>query len=79
MEYLLDTFLSGIIKEQTQIAMEYGKGMIKLVTGWKNVLQEAPQRLIGYIGRVSKEDMKGIEEALSVSLGIEIPVEIEAP
>lgn len=37
------------------------------------------QRVIEYIGRVSKEDMKGIEEALRVSLGIEIPAEIEAP
>lgn len=37
------------------------------------------QRVIEYIGRVSKEDMKGIEEALRVSLDIEIPAEIEAP
>ena len=37
------------------------------------------ERIIEYIGKVSKEDMTGIEEAIKISLGFEIPVEIEAP
>lgn len=37
------------------------------------------QRVLRYVGRVSDEDMKGIEKALKVSLGMDIPTEIEAP
>nr|WP_305144531.1 type II toxin-antitoxin system PemK/MazF family toxin [Anaerofustis stercorihominis] len=37
------------------------------------------ERIIEYIGKVPKEDMTGIEEAIKISLGFEIPVEIEAP
>lgn len=37
------------------------------------------QRVLRYVGRVSDEDMEGIEKALKVSLGMDIPAEIEAP
>ncbi len=38
------------------------------------------QRVLEYIGRVSDEDMQGIEKAMKISLGFEIPVEVtEAP
>lgn len=37
------------------------------------------QRVIEFIGRVSDEDMYGVDNAIKVSLGLEIPVEVEAP
>lgn len=36
-------------------------------------------RVMEYIGKVSREEMKEIEKAIRVSLGFEIPAEIEAP
>ena len=37
------------------------------------------QRVTEYIGQASEEDIKNIEKALTISLGFEIPVEIDAP
>lgn len=37
------------------------------------------QRVTEYIGQASKEDIKNIEKALTISLGFEIPVEMDAP
>ena len=37
------------------------------------------RRVDRYIGKVTREQMDGIDEALQVSLGIYIPEEIEAP
>ena len=36
-------------------------------------------RVLTYIGKVSGEEMKEIEKAIQISLGFEIPAEIEAP
>lgn len=36
-------------------------------------------RIISYIGKVSGEQMRGIEDAMQISLGIYIPAEVEAP
>ena len=36
-------------------------------------------RVTRYIGRVSVEDMRLVDEAIVISLGIEIPYEVEAP
>lgn len=37
------------------------------------------RRITEYIGQASKYDIKNIEKALTISLGFEIPVEIDAP
>lgn len=37
------------------------------------------RRASKYLGKVDDEDMAGIEDALRISLGIEIPEEMEAP
>ena len=37
------------------------------------------RRITEYIGQASKDDIKNIEKALTISLGFEIPVEIDAP
>ena len=37
------------------------------------------QRVTEYIGQASEEDIKNIEKAFTISLGFEIPVEIDAP
>lgn len=36
-------------------------------------------RVIAYIGKISREEMTEIEKAIKISLGFEIPAEIEAP
>ena len=36
-------------------------------------------RIISYLGKVSKEEMKGVDEALKISLGIYISEDVEAP
>lgn len=36
-------------------------------------------RVISYLGKVSKEEMKGVDEALKISLGIYISEDVEAP
>lgn len=36
-------------------------------------------RVLAYIGKISKEEMKEIEKAIKISLGFDIPAEIEAP
>lgn len=36
-------------------------------------------RIISYIGKVSKEEMRGVNEAIKVSLGIYISEDVEAP
>ena len=36
-------------------------------------------RIVRYIGRVSLEQMDGVNEALQISLGLYIPEELEAP
>ena len=43
-------------------------------------LQETDKRrVLSYIGRVSREEMRAIDDALQVSLDIHIPEEMEAP
>ena len=37
------------------------------------------RRVVRYIGRVSLEQMDGVNEALQISLGLYIPEELEAP
>ena len=37
------------------------------------------RRVLSYIGRVSREEMRAIDDALQVSLDIHIPEEMEAP
>ena len=37
------------------------------------------RRITEYIGQASKDDIKNIEKALTIGLGFEIPVEIDAP
>lgn len=37
------------------------------------------RRITEYVGQASKDDIKNIEKALTISLGFEIPVEIDAP
>ena len=37
------------------------------------------QRVGEYIGKIPDHDMKNIEKAITISLGFEIPVEIDAP
>lgn len=37
------------------------------------------RRITEYIGQASKDDIKNIEKSLTISLGFEIPVEIDAP
>ena len=37
------------------------------------------RRITEYIGQASKDDIKNIEKELTISLGFEIPVEIDAP
>ena len=37
------------------------------------------RRVVRYIGRVSREQMDGVNEALQISLGLYIPEEMEAP
>ena len=37
------------------------------------------RRITEYIGQASKDDIKNIEKALTISLGFEVPVEIDAP
>ena len=37
------------------------------------------RRITEYMGQASKDDIKNIEKALTISLGFEIPVEIDAP
>ena len=37
------------------------------------------RRITEYIGQASKDDIKNIEKASTISLGFEIPVEIDAP
>ena len=36
------------------------------------------RRITEYVGQASKDDIKNIEKALTISLGFEIPVEIDA-
>ena len=36
-------------------------------------------RVISYLGKVSKEEMRGVDEAIKVSLGIYISEDVEAP
>lgn len=36
-------------------------------------------RIISYLGKVSKEEMKGVDEALKISLGIYISEDVEVP
>ena len=36
-------------------------------------------RIISYLGNVSKEDMRGVDQAIKVSLGIYISEDVEAP
>ena len=37
------------------------------------------RRITEYVGQASKDDIKNIEKAFTISLGFEIPVEIDAP
>lgn len=37
------------------------------------------RRVVRYIGRISREQMDGVNEALQISLGLYIPEEMEAP
>lgn len=37
------------------------------------------QRVGEYIGKIPDHDMKSIEKAITISLGFEIPIEIDAP
>ena len=37
------------------------------------------RRVVRYVGRVSREQMDGVNEALQISLGLYIPEEMEAP
>ena len=37
------------------------------------------RRVVRYIGRASREQMDGVNEALQISLGLYIPEEMEAP
>ena len=37
------------------------------------------RRVVRYIGRISREQMNGVDEALQISLGLYIPEELEAP
>ena len=37
------------------------------------------RRITEYVGQASKDDIKNIEKELTISLGFEIPVEIDAP
>ena len=37
------------------------------------------RRILSYIGKVSREEMRAVDEALQVSLDIHIPEEMEAP
>ena len=37
------------------------------------------RRVVRYIGRVSREQMDGVNEAIQISLGLYIPEEMEAP
>ena len=37
------------------------------------------RRVVRYIGRISREQMNGVNEALQISLGLYIPEEMEAP
>ncbi len=36
-------------------------------------------RVISYLGKVSKEEMRGVDQAIKVSLGIYISEDVEAP
>lgn len=36
-------------------------------------------RIINYLGKVSKEEMRGVDQAIKVSLGIYISEDVEAP
>ena len=36
-------------------------------------------RIISYLGKVSKEEMRGVDQAIKVSLGIYISEDVEAP
>lgn len=36
-------------------------------------------RVMNYLGKVSKEEMRGVDEALKISLGIYISEDVEAP
>lgn len=37
------------------------------------------RRIISYIGRISSEEMKGVDNTIMISLGISIPAEKETP
>lgn len=37
------------------------------------------QRVVTYVGKVDSNDMRGIEEAMEISLGFSVPAEAEAP
>ena len=37
------------------------------------------RRILSYIGRISREEMRAVDEALQVSLDIHIPEEMDAP
>ena len=52
---------------------------VKTVKGYNKIKRIDKRRVLSYIGRVSREEMRAIDDALQVSLDIHIPEEMEAP
>ena len=71
-------------RQETASAHHYLLNSVKGMDGASVVLLEQiktidKRRVVRYIGRVSREQMDGVNEALQISLGLYIPEEMEAP
>ena len=71
-------------RQETASAYHYLLNSVKGMDGASVVLLEQiktidKRRVVRYIGRVSREQMDGVNEAIQISLGLYIPEEMEAP
>ena len=60
----------------TQVNKKKDQPTHYLLSGVRGLPEDS---VISYLGKVSKEEMKGVDEALKISLGIYISEDVEAP
>ena len=63
----------------SSVQLDFTINRLKSVVLLEQIKTIDKRRVLSYIGRVSREEMRAIDDALQVSLDIHIPEEMEAP
>ena len=68
------------MKQPTHVYIRSAKGLIApSIVALEQIDTIDTCRVLGYLGKISKEQMSLVEDAMLKSLGIEIPLCVEAP